>query len=112
MGDMSRLMGLFAVIPVSMLLAVSFFILFAVRKAEAQSLKAFGYVVAGLLWCAALLVFSAGIYTISTGGCPMQKMMQQQKMCGMMPGMMSGKMQGMQGMMKDKQPMMMQDQSK
>ena len=82
-----RILGLFALIPVSLLLTVSFFILFALRKTEVQGLKAFGYVTAALVWVAALLVFSSGVYIISTGRPPMPCMMQNM-MAGKMPGMM------------------------
>ena len=43
------------------LLAVSFFILLAARKADAQNIKTFGYVIAVLLWVAAALVLGRGI---------------------------------------------------
>jgi hypothetical protein len=86
---MSRLGGLFAVIPAAVLLTISFFVLLGVRKAESQGLRAFGYVIAALLWAAVLLVISSGIYMMSTGRppmiCPMQQMMQ-----GQMQGMMKG----------------------
>ena len=91
--NISRLSGLFAIIPTTLLLAVSFFVLLVLRKVEEKGLKAFGYVVAALLWASALLIFSAGIYTLSTGRqpaiCMMQEMMQK-KMHQMMPqGQMS-----------------------
>jgi len=56
---------------------LSFFVLFTNRKVENQGLKAFGYVIAVLLWIAAALVFSAGIYILATGQHPMMQMMQQ-----------------------------------
>jgi hypothetical protein len=97
---MARLLGLFALIPTTLLLAVSFFVLFTIRKTEAQGLKAFGYVVSALLWAAALLVLSVGIYTLSTGRHPMMNIMEQMK-CGPKQGMM---MRGgpMSSMMPDK----------
>ncbi len=89
-----RLAGLFAIIPATLLLAVSFFVLFTIRKIEAQGLKAFGYVVSALLWFSALLVFSAGIYALSTGRHPIVSMMYQ--MWGdQRPGMMGERMPGM-----------------
>ena len=66
-----RLVGLFAMIPATLLLTVSFFVLLVVRKAEPHGLKAFGYVIAGLLWACTLLIFAAGVYTISTGRHPL-----------------------------------------
>ncbi len=80
---MIRLMGLFAIIPTTMLLTVSFFVLFTLRKTESEGLRAFGWVIIALLWAGALLVFSMGIYTISTGRHPMMRIMQEMKACGM-----------------------------
>lgn len=77
--------GLFAIIPGTMLLTVSFFVLFAVRKLDSQWLKVFGYVIAVFLWISAALVFSAGLCVITTGRCPMMQMMKQGGMCPMMP---------------------------
>jgi hypothetical protein len=93
---MARLAGFFAVIPVSVLLTISFFVLLTVRKAETQGLKAFGFVVAAVLWFASLVVFSTGIYILSTGRMPFRYMMrpmmcekmQMMKQCGGMPAMM------------------------
>lgn|SRR3990167_9401851 len=81
-----RLMGLFALIPATILLAVSFFVLFAIRRLEAAGLKAFGYVIAALLWAGALMVFSLGIYTVSTGRHPMMPCMMAAKTGMIMPG--------------------------
>jgi len=77
MGASVRLLGLFAIIPTTLLLALSFFVLFTNRKVENEGLKTFGYVIAVLLWIAAALVFSAGIYILATGQHPMAQMMQQ-----------------------------------
>jgi len=65
-------MGLFALIPTALLLSLSFFILFAIRRSG--DLKVFGYIVAVLLWISATLFLSSGIYTMATGKCPMMKM--------------------------------------
>jgi hypothetical protein len=74
---LARLMGLCAIIPTTLVLTVSFFVLFALREVKSNVLKAFGYVVAALLWVSALLIFSSGVFTLATGKCPMQKMMTQ-----------------------------------
>jgi len=103
-----RVMGVFAIIPATVLLTISFFVLFALRKVEAQILKAFGYVIAALLWLGALMVFSLDVYTISTGRHPMIEMLRG-KWGYQMQGMGAGsQMQGMMGqqMMKGKMPMM------
>jgi hypothetical protein len=83
-----RLVGLFTIIPATLLLTISFFVLFLLRKIETEGLKAFGYVITTLLWVGAVLVLSAGVYIISTGRHPMMEMMQQ--MHGRMPDMMMG----------------------
>ena len=75
----ARLMGLGAIVPTTLVLTLSFFVLFALREVKSNVLKAFGYVVAALLWLSALLIFSSGIYTMATGRCPMQKMMMQKQ---------------------------------
>lgn len=101
---MAKLIGLVAIIPVTILLTVSFFVLFTLRKTEG-ALKAFGFVIAALLWLSALMILSGGIYNLSTGRCPLIVAMHQMKMgmCpmmkgGMMPPMMEGPMMhGMKG---------------
>ena len=77
MGGAFRLFGLLAIIPTTLLLTVSFFVLFTMRKLDAPGLKIFGYVLAVLLWIAAAIVFSAGLYMMATGQHPMMQMMQQ-----------------------------------
>jgi len=72
-----RLLGVFTIIPITGLLTVSFFVLFAIRKTDLKSLKIFGYIIAVLLWISAVLVLAAGIYTVSTGRHPMMPMMEQ-----------------------------------
>ncbi|MFH0839126.1 MAG: hypothetical protein V1893_02965 [Candidatus Omnitrophota bacterium] len=90
-----RAMGVFSIIPATIFLTISFFVLFANRnKAESSALKVFGYVVTTLLWCCAFLVLTAGIYTISTGKCAMMKMMRQMG-CSMKQGMMEEEQRGM-----------------
>ena len=97
---MFRLSGLITIIPATLLLTISFFVLFALRKVETQGLKSFGYVVVSLLWISSLWFFSIGVYTISTGRPPMICMMQQ---------MMKDKMHSM---MKDgRMPAMMQSET-
>lgn len=110
---MFRLLGLLAIIPATLLLTTSFFVLFVMRKIETGGLKVFGYVIVALLWIASLLVFSAGVYTVSTGRHPMMYMMQEMMKSPMHGMMMGGKMpQMMQGqkqmMMKENMPQMMQ----
>lgn len=74
---MIRAMGLFFVIPATLLLTVSFFVLFVLPKTEARSLKVFGRVIVILLWAGSFLFFAAGLYTVATGRHPLSSMMHQ-----------------------------------
>jgi len=51
-----------AIVPVTVFLTASFFVLFAVSKIDAKNLKSFGYLVTGLLWLSAALIFFASVY--------------------------------------------------
>jgi len=112
---MFKFMGLFAFAYAAVLLTVSFFVLFSLRKVETQGLKAFGYVVTALLWIAALLIFSAGLYSVSSGftkGRMMQGMLKA-RMSGMVSGPGSPMMSGCkQKMDKGAMPQMMQEKAK
>ena len=74
---MSGLSKLMVVVPVSVFLTVSFFVLFALRKVEEKWFKVFGYVVVGFLWLSALVLFSGGVCNISKDHSKMKYMMQQ-----------------------------------
>ena len=69
----------FSLIPATVLLTISFFVLVSLQKIVSEKLKLFGIVVVILLWFSALLVFSSGIYASgATRGffrCPMVEMM-------------------------------------
>jgi len=71
--------GCFALIPATVLLTISFFVLVALQKIISEKLKIFGVVIVILLWISALLVFSSGIYAAGSGKpffrCPMMGMM-------------------------------------
>jgi len=66
---------LLAVVPVSVILTISFLVLVVLRKVDEKGIKAFGYVVLALLWVAALVIFSGGIYKMATGKPKMPCMM-------------------------------------
>ncbi len=85
---MFRILGVFMIIPAAILLTVSFFVLYALQRPEAKGLKSFGYVTAALLWIAVLIVFSTGIYTVTTGKHPIMSAIQE--MCPMMGGKEGG----------------------
>ena len=74
---MIKLPYLIAIVPISVLLTISFFVLFAMRKIDEKGLRAFGYVVASLLWLSALVVFSGAVYKMAKGPSMMKCMMQQ-----------------------------------
>ena len=83
-----RILGFIVFIPASMLLAASFFVLFAVEKAKESGLKTFGKLVAAILIIVSALIFAKGIYTIATGKCPMMQAMQGMRSpCPMSKGM-------------------------
>jgi peroxiredoxin family protein len=77
-----------AIVPISVLLMASFFVLVAVRKNEEKLLKAFGYVVVGFLWLAALLVFSEAAYKMDPRSAMDERMIQQQMKMNCMSKMM------------------------
>lgn len=90
---MMKVPGALAVVPTAVLLAISFFVLILNKKQE-SGVKAFGYVVAAVLWLAALCVFSCGIYMSAKGGFKhkMEKMMMKEVMMGEKGCMMQGEM--------------------
>lgn len=55
------LLGLSGLIPATVFLTVSFFILVIARKLESQGLKIFGHMIVVLLWITSALVFVAGV---------------------------------------------------
>jgi len=74
-----------AIVPISLFLTLSFFILLALRKVTEKGLKIFGYVAVSFLLLAALVILSSAVsnLTQNSGGlrCAMPQKM---KMCGMM----------------------------
>lgn len=85
---MLRLSHLLAIVPISILLTVSFFVLLALRKVEEKALKAFGYVAASLLWLAALVIFSGAVFNMAKGFVNAKCMMQQRMKADCMSQMM------------------------
>lgn len=68
---MIRFTGLFTIIPATILLTISFFVLLAAGRTDAAGLKKFGKIVAILLWISAGLVLLMGLYIIMTGQHPL-----------------------------------------
>ena len=86
-----KMLGLFAMVHAVVLLTISFFVLFSVRKLEKErGLKVFGYIVAALLWLAVLIVFSAGACKVLGSGKCCAGMMMKRPMPCMAKGMMQG----------------------
>jgi len=83
------------VVPVSLLLALSFFVLLSISKAQTKGLKAFGYVVAGMLWLGVLVIFLGGVYKIAKGGYLAKCMMYKKMMMQNMPMMQNQKAMNM-----------------
>jgi len=81
------LASLFVVVPVSLLLTISFFVLVTARKVEGNALKIFGQVVVSLLWLAALVLF-LGAFQMPGYNRMRGPMHQKAKMGGNMPMMM------------------------
>jgi len=77
-----RIMGLLSIIPATVFLTVSFFVLFAVQKTETRGLKQFGRLIAALLWISAAAVLSMGICVLTTGRHPLFSKHRQMMMCG------------------------------
>ena len=65
-----KVLGLFTIVPATMLLTVSFFVMFTLGKIAKSSLRVFGMALVALLWIAALIIFSAGVMIVSRNlGC-------------------------------------------
>ncbi len=62
-----RFAGVFTLIPATMFLVISFFVLFAVSKIDGERLKRFGRTLAILLWVCSALVFFSGIVVSIVG---------------------------------------------
>lgn len=88
---MAKHSGIFALIPATGLLTVSFFVLLAISKSASANLKKFGYAIAVLLWICAALVLGTGICTLSKGYCPLTGKKMSDRM--MHPPMMEGDVQ-------------------
>ena len=101
-----RFAWVLALIPASMLLTASFFVLFTARKSDSEALKKFGQVVAVLLWLSAAIVIMAGVYNAVVN--PQRGVMR--KGCGISGMGMNGKSDARMQMEKMQQ-MMLENQS-
>lgn len=87
-----KLASLMVIIPISLLLTASFFVLFALRKVEEKWLKAFGYVVAGFLCLSATVILLGVVVNANRDPSRMKYMMQQRMMNPSHAQMMQGNM--------------------
>ena len=94
----SKMASIVVIIPISLLLALSFFVLLSIDKAQTKRLKTFGYGVAVILWLAVLVIISGGVYRLAKGGNQAKYMMHKEMMMhregmpGMHPKQMPGEM--------------------
>lgn len=72
---MFRILGLLMIAPAAVLLTLSFFVMFTIRKVELNSLKAYGRVVSAVLCLAATIVLLIAIYILITGKNPLMPVM-------------------------------------
>lgn len=89
-----QVIGVFLIIPATILLTISFFVLLVLRKLESEGLKAFGHVIVVLLWVSAVMLLGLGTYKIITGNAlyiPHVMVMPAERR-GMSSGMMMEKM--------------------
>ena len=69
-----KVLGILAVLPTIVLLAISFFVMVVASKIEESPLKSFGRVIAILLCITALFIFTMGMYVVAAGRCPTVRM--------------------------------------
>lgn len=65
----AKCFGVLSIIPVTVILAIGFFIMVTVTKIEEGALKSFGRILATLLCITALLFFVMGMYIVIVGQC-------------------------------------------
>jgi hypothetical protein len=66
-----RLLGMYTIIPATIFLTISYFVMLTLRKVESRGFKNFGNLVVFSLWVCALVIFLSGVYAIFTGRHPM-----------------------------------------
>ena len=94
---MIRFMGLFTLIPITLLLTLGFFVNFAASKTEDSMLKSFSKVLSWLIHICAILIAIVGLFIIITGRHPLMMMMERMHERGgwmMREEMMKGEQEG------------------
>jgi len=90
-----KMIGTLFIVPTTVLLTISYFVVVVNSKIQEKPIKVFGWVIAVLLWIAALAVLTTGMYVSAKGPGKMNDMK-----CGMMKsGMMKSPMMDQKGMM-------------
>ena len=84
---MPRFTSLIAVIPISFLLALSFFVLISIDKTQAKRLKTFGKMVVVIIWLAVLVIILGAIHSLGKDGDQKKCTMHKEMMMRMDPGM-------------------------
>ncbi len=81
---LSKCCPLVAIVPISIFLTASFFVLFALRKVAEKWLKIFGYLAVSSLLLASLVILSVVVSNRANGLGGMKcNLVQKMKMCGM-----------------------------
>lgn len=65
-----RLLGMYTIIPATVFLTISFFVMVAIWKIDNRGLRIFGNLVVFLLWVCSLMLFLSGTYAVITGRHP------------------------------------------
>ncbi len=71
---LGRFMGLYVIVPASVLFTISFFVLVVVKK-YAKELQVVGYTAVAMLWLAVALLLGAGFNVLVTGQYPFNRTM-------------------------------------
>lgn len=59
-----RFLGLLAIVPMTVLLTISYFVLVTLNNVNGKRLKKFGYFIVALLWVASVVVLFVGIIVV------------------------------------------------
>ena len=97
MHCMARLSPIMAVIPISFLLALSFFVWLSAEKVTTKKLKNFGFLVVTIIWLAVLVIILGAARKLVKGMDQKKCMMRQEMMMRSMPGMHPEKMPAVKG---------------
>ncbi len=92
MHCMARLSPIMAVVPISFLLTLSFFVLLSLEKVQTKKLKNFGFLVVTIIWLAVLIIISGSARRLVKGVNQKKCMMRKEMMMRSMPGMHSEQM--------------------